>query len=177
MKRAPDKKKSRRRGRRTTAVSYPEVAELRRRVGKLYGKPIASRGVMARLLGAAHGSILNWEKGKSPSPVYVRKLREMEEQLNAGALHVEPPRRGGRRPKSLAVAAARVAVGRSGAVITGEPPVIYANLVSIDQGETDARMRFGLLLPGALSARAVSDVIVPRSLFDQMRSALARLSS
>ncbi len=92
-------RRGRPRGRATAASGVPDILELRRRVGKLVGQPTASRESFAKLVGASHGSVLNWERGTSPTPTFLRRLREVARRLDEGTLAFETPRRGGRRGK------------------------------------------------------------------------------
>jgi hypothetical protein len=165
-----------RRGRKKTTGSNGaerpyDVLGLRKAVGALYGRKLASRGVLAKLLDAAEGSILNWEHGKIPGKKYQAKLADVERQAAAGTLVVPIPRKGGRPRKNAAPA--RIAPARAGRAasissILGEVPRVYANHVTIEQGSHDARVRFNLVLPGELAARAVADVIVPCELLSTL---------
>jgi hypothetical protein len=148
-----------------------DVLGLRKAIGALYGRKLASRGVLAKLLDAAEGSILNWEHGKVPGAKYRAKLADLEAQASSGTLVVPIPRKGGRPRKNAApTAIAPTRAGRATSIssILGDVPRVYANHVTVEQGALDARVRFNLVLPGEQGARAVADVIVPRELISQL---------
>src|SRR3954451_3474533 len=97
-------KRGRKKGSASNGALKPyDVLGLRKSIGALYGRKLASRGVLAKLLDAAEGSILNWEHGKVPGAKYRSKLADLEKQAAAGTLVIPIPRKGG-RPRKNAVA-------------------------------------------------------------------------
>jgi hypothetical protein len=98
----------------------------------------------------------------------VKRLQAIQTELRAGTLKVELPKRGpkpGRRrgrPAAAKKAAGKAGVRRGRPIsISGEPPVAYANVVSVRSGGREARIRFGIALPGEFGARGVADLVVP----------------
>lgn len=178
-RRAPGRPAGRGRGRRgrprNDGPAY-DVLGLRKKIGAAHGVAQVSRETLAKLLGAAVGSIVNWERGMAPRPQYLEKLRDIEKQVAAGSLHINLPRRG-RQPRGGAAAsapsasAAGASRGRRAAALaaSGTAPVIYANQVVVESGTHDARIRFALVMPGQRDVRAVADVIVPREVIDSLR--------
>ncbi len=150
-----------------TGPSY-DVLALRKKIGKTHGVAQISRETLAKAIGAAVGSIVNWERGMAPRTSYLDKLRDLERQNDAGELKITIPRRGrqprtprpggGERPAGKAVASR--ALGREP---SNDVPVLYANHVRVDRGGGEARVRFALILPGGRDARAVADLVVPAS--------------
>jgi hypothetical protein len=160
------KRGSSRKGRKYNSGPAFDVAGLRERIGKAHGVARCSRDTLAKLIGAAVGSIVNWERGMAPRPVYLEKLNEVERQLAAGELNLHLPRRG-RKPKTPRAAAKPITAVAAPALraLPHEPtnlaPLLYANHVRVDQANGEARVRFTLVMPGTRDVRAVADVIVP----------------
>jgi DNA-binding XRE family transcriptional regulator len=154
-----------RRGKYNSGPSF-DVKGLRERIGKAHGVKQCSRDTLAKLIGAAVGSIVNWEKGMVPRGVYLEKLNEVEHQLAAGQLHLDLPRRG-RKPKTPRPTARPIPTISVSPVrgLPHEPanqaPLLYANHVRVDQANGEARVRFTLVMPGTRDVRAIADVIVP----------------
>jgi len=171
--------RSGRRGRRvrrgSSGVAF-DVKGLRAALGKPYGKP-ASRSMLAEMIGASEGSILNWETGKPPTEKFAALLRDLADRAKRGPVDLPARKRGGRRPGRPARAsnngAAPAARGRGGRprkiVATGAAPVLYANHVSVDAGAVDALVRFALVLPGQAGARVVAEVMIPRDELPRLR--------
>ena len=149
-----------------------DVLALRKRIGKTHGVSQISREVLAKLIGSAVGSIVNWERGMIPRDTYVTKLRELDKQNAAGGLRLTIPKRG-RIPGAGKPASAPAAVGRTRSVFAGEPSnaiaVVYANQARLDRGANESRIRFTLVLPGAREARMVADVVVPNEVITGLR--------
>jgi hypothetical protein len=149
-----------------------DVAGLRKRIGKTHGVAQISREVLANLIGAAVGSIVNWERGMIPRASYVTKLKDLDRQNSAGQLHLTLPKRG-RIPGSGKGAPRPAAAPRTRAVFSGNPTnsvtVVYANQAQLDRGVSESRIRFTLVLPGAREARAVADVVVPNEVISSFR--------
>jgi transcriptional regulator with XRE-family HTH domain len=131
----------------------------------------ASREVFAKLLGVSDGSILNWE---TPGRVTITlknltKLRELAKRANDGDVKLTERKRGGTPKKAVAANLGASERGRPASVaIFGEVPILYANLVTVERGEHDARIRFGLSMPDGGTAWAVVDVVMlhgPLALF------------
>ncbi|HZV02921.1 MAG TPA: hypothetical protein VFF73_39815 [Planctomycetota bacterium] len=158
-------KRGGRRGRYNSGPSF-DVKGLRERIGKAHGVKQCSRDTLAKLIGAAVGSIVNWEKGMVPRGVYLEKLNEVDRQLAAGQLHLDLPRRG-RKPKTGRASARPIPTIAVSSVrgLPHEPsnqaPLLYANHVRVDQANGEARLRFTLVMPGTRDVRAIADVIVP----------------
>ena len=133
-----------------------DVKALRVALGKLQGKASISRGTLAKILGCASGSIQNWENGRPISPVYEHKLHELVRQASRG--EVEIPARG--RPDGRA--AAPSVVTRATGSIVGDVPTVYANVATVELGEHDAILRFGLKVPGDKTGKAVVSLLVAR---------------
>src|SRR5581483_6174900 len=75
-----------------------DVLGLRKKIGAAHGVAQVSRETLAKLIGAAVGSIVNWERGMAPRHQFLEKLRELERKVAAGKVQLTLPRRG-RRPK------------------------------------------------------------------------------
>jgi hypothetical protein len=166
LAKAKAKKQARRRpGRPPNEGPSYDVLALRKKIGKLNGVPQISRDTLAKLLEAAVGSIVNWERGMAPRTSYLVKLRDLQRQAEAGTLKITVPRRGrqpsaakrgpGRPPRT----ASAVALGREPSNVV---PVLYANHARVEKDSRGARIRFALVLPGGRGdARAVADLVVP----------------
>ena len=141
-----------------------DVAGLRRKIGAKHGVAQISREVLSKLIGAAVGSIVNWEAGMVPSSRYVEQLKELERTNAAGKLKLELPRRG-RKPKAASPAHNGAQSGGARPGRWSEPSnavsVVYANQVQVDRGSGGTRIRFALSMPGSREVRAVADVVVP----------------
>jgi hypothetical protein len=174
MKRAAARRGRRGKRRGSSGASF-DVLALRQALGRPHGLKAASRSMLAELIGASEGSVLNWEKGKPPTEKYASKLRELSDQAKKGTVTLPHRNRGGRRPsgKTARAVAAGTPRGRPGRprkiALTGSSVVLYANHVSVDTGSTDALVRFALVLPGQAGARAVADVMVPRDVLSTLR--------
>lgn len=174
--------KGRRGGRRAATGAKFDVLGLRETLGRPHGGKAASRSMLAELIGASEGSVLNWEKGKPPTAKDAERLRELADQAARGSVSLPHRNRGGRRAKagSNGASATRAAGLRRG---TGRPPgrppkaapiagvgaLIYANQVSVESGRHDTRIRFSIQLPGEATARAVADVMLPRDVASSIR--------
>lgn len=153
-----------------------DVAALREALGRPHGNKPASRSMLAELIGASEGSVLNWEKGKPPTAKYAQRLHELSERAAKGAVELPFRNRGGRRPRNAAPAtaaaapAARRGPGRPPATapVAGSAGLVYANQLTIERGSLDARLRFAVRVPGESAARSVADVMVPRHVLDQL---------
>ena len=147
-----------------------DVLGLRKRIGQTHGVKQISREVLAKEIGAAVGSIVNWERGMIPRASYVDKLKELDALNAAGKLRLTIPKRG-RIPHAVRGTARPAAAGRTRSY-GGEPsnaiPVVYANQARLDRGASESRIRFTLVLPGAREARAVADVVVPNELISHL---------
>ena len=104
---------------RNDGPSY-DVLGLRKKIGASHGVAQVSRETLAKLIGAAVGSIVNWERGMAPRPSYLTKLRDLERQVSSGQLRsrsraaAASPRAGARRrPPPRRAGAAAVAARRS----------------------------------------------------------------
>jgi DNA-binding transcriptional regulator YiaG len=138
-----------------------DVRALRTRLG-------ASREVFAKLLGVSAGSILNWEQTKPITAKNVARLQELAAKAETGQVTL-PERKTAGRPRKGAAASSSAAGGRAAVAITGEVATLYSNTLQVTRGELDARITFGLEVPGE-GARAVVDVIVPASVIAGLRS-------
>jgi DNA-binding XRE family transcriptional regulator len=164
---------ARKRKKYNTGPKY-DVGALRARIGKAHGIARVSRHTLAKLIGAAVGSIVNWERGMVPRPVYLEKLKEVERLLEAGELNLDLPRRGRRprvpRPTSQPIAAVSV---RGTRPLATEPsnaaPLYYANHVRIEQANGEACVRFVVVRPGTRESHAVADVILPAGALSGLR--------
>jgi hypothetical protein len=145
-----------------------DIVELRRQLGRVYGKPMASRNVLAKLLGASPGSVFNWEHGKPPSRVYIPKLENLAKRLSTGKITADTPvrRLAGADDVSLP------GPGRRSSRIEGQVIPTYANMVSISGGSGgESLVRFGFALPGE-GSRAVAEIVVS----DEVLAKLVKLA-
>jgi hypothetical protein len=150
-----------------------DVLGLRKRIGKTHGVAQISREVLANLIGAAVGSIVNWERGMIPRASYVTKLKDLDRQNASGELRLTLPKRGRVPGSGKGAPRAAAAAPRTRSVFSGEPSnsiaVVYANQARLDRGVSESRIRFTLVLPGAREARAVADVVVPNEVISSFR--------
>jgi hypothetical protein len=153
----------------TRRKSSNEVGDLvnaiRASLGKQTGRKLATRAAVAELLGSSPASLFNWERGATvPSQFFLDRMREALDSINRGtftmpAAAARRPGRPGRPPKGAAPVAVErnVSVGSSGTVT-------YANVVSVERGGAEIRLRFGLAIPGTSTAQSVADIVIPAEL-------------
>lgn len=148
-----------------TKVAGTDVTRLRQKIGKLLGKGVASRGVVAKLVGASPGSIFNWEHGTAPTGLYREKLKEIEARLDNGTLDLGAARRKGGGVSAPLPAAVEAAW----APVVSDLAPVYANDVRIDASAGDIHLQLAVQLAGA-PARVVANVVVPRVVLDKVRA-------
>lgn len=144
------------------AATAIDVLALRRTLGKAQGRKQLSRSVLAKLVGASPGSVQNWETGsRAPNARFVSKLKALAKRAAAGKVKIPAVTRRAARAKARRLPRA---------VIVGQVAVTYANCISVDTDRQETRLRFGVRAPGETAARLVADVLVPRDLFDRLRT-------
>ena len=131
----------------------PDVAELRRLLGRGMGVASATQEHLAELVGCSPDAIRGWERGRRrPSRVFVTRLAELESRLRARTVSID---------EELA----------RGAPVQAPPPEpqrestapLFANLVSVTVEGEQALISLRLMVPGEREPRTVASVLVPKA--------------
>jgi hypothetical protein len=117
---------------------YPDVKELRRRIGEAMGVHCTLRK-FALLVGASWRSVWRWERGGRVTLGFRPRLLQLDRLLNEGTFSVE----------DALDAAART------------PAPLVASTVSVTLQGGQALLRFSLAVPGEETARLVAEIMVP----------------
>jgi transcriptional regulator with XRE-family HTH domain len=124
---------------------------------RVTGTPHGSQARLARLLGCRATTVSTWEHGRArPSPVYARKLVEIERSLHARPLSVVDEIKSARPD----VVTTSPALAPS---VAGSPLVATSATVTLEGDQ--ALLRFVLKVPGELEPRHVADVLVSKAVF------------
>jgi hypothetical protein len=158
--------------RRRSSFNPRSVVELRDALGRLIGKRRASRELLAKLVGSSPGSIYNWERGTAPNRMYIAKLDEIRQQVDAGELNLS----GEPRPAAPASTNGRRKDGPTDATRSGGfhgvgAHPLYANtlVASGDRGKDGTTwLRFGVKRPGTSHTETLVELVVPTTLLKQL---------
>lgn len=149
--------------------SAKDVIELRQAIGRLTGKKLASRELIARLVQSSPGSVYNWEQGTAPNRHYIEKLIELRRRAHAGELSLSQPGGQGATRAAMPSARSNGAAPATTATLPSSGKPEFANVVQVLGSGDTTWLRFGLQRPGAREAETLIELVVPSNLLESLR--------
>jgi len=148
-----------------------DILELRRTLGALIGKKTASRQLIARLIESSPGSIFNWERGTAPSKHYVARLQDLKRRAETGELNLGKggAARRGQPPRSADGVSPDPRSSADASLAPSNVRPIFVNTVFVASEDETSWLRFGLKRPGARSAEAIVELVIPTRLLRSLR--------
>jgi hypothetical protein len=162
---ATNKRPSNRGKRRATTFDPREIIDLRRMLGRLMGKEMAPRDLIARLVESSPGSVYNWERGTAPTRHYIAKLSEIRRRAETGQLNLSKSTGKGMRPIRVDPVSAPAQIEDS---LSASKPA-FSNVLEARVDGENTWVLFGLSRPGASRADTIFEVVVPTRLLDRLK--------